>query len=100
MDEIWSAAGRHLATGYFPWKTAFRFSRNARNPSFASAIAKRRFWGSPPRAGPFLIDISPPSATGRLINPTARAAGFRVGTGLPDLLPSFHTDVSFPTPLP
>src|SRR2546426_4750873 len=59
---------------HFPWKAGFRFSRNARKPSFASAIAKRRFCNSRSRAKPSYIGISRPSVTDRLMKPTARAA--------------------------
>src|SRR5205809_7843756 len=59
---------------HFPWKAGFRFSRNARKPSFASAIAKRRFCNSRSRAKPSYIGISTPSVTDRLMKPTARAA--------------------------
>src|SRR2546427_12923836 len=59
---------------HFPCKPGFRFSRNARKPSFASAIAKRRFCNSRSRAKPSYIGISRPSVTDRLMKPTARAA--------------------------
>src|SRR3989442_454606 len=59
---------------HFPRKAGFRFSRNARKPSFASAIAKRRFCNSRSRAKPSYIGISSPSVTDRLMKPTARAA--------------------------
>src|SRR5207249_5200073 len=52
---------------HFPWKAGFRFSRNARKPSFASAIAKRRFCNSRSRAKPSYIGISRPSVTDRLM---------------------------------
>src|SRR3989441_3090017 len=59
---------------HFPWNAGLRFSRNARKPSFASAIAKRRFCNSRSRAKPSYIGISRPSVTERLMRPTARAA--------------------------